>query len=122
MCKYVESLTKLKNLLSELLSEALGLDSDYLARLKCLEKQILACHYYPPCPQPELTLGTSKHSDPNFLTILLQDDIAALQIFHQNQWINVPPQRGSLLVNIGDFMQVTVHTKCTQLYLSLLIQ
>lgn len=106
MGEYAECLFELKKVLSELLSEALGLSSDHLANLRCFETQKLGCHYYPPCPQPELTLGTSKHSDPDFLTILLQDNIGALQILHENKWMDVPPMKGSLLVNVGDLLQV----------------
>ncbi|KAM7278918.1 hypothetical protein ACFE04_006052 [Oxalis oulophora] len=61
--------------------------------------------------EPELTLGSSKHSDPCFLTILLQDQIGGLQVLHENQWVNVPPMQGGLVVNIGDFLQVVSNNK-----------
>ncbi|KAF3636905.1 1-aminocyclopropane-1-carboxylate oxidase -like protein [Capsicum annuum] len=66
----------------------------------------VAGHYYPSCPQPELTMGTSKHSDGDFITVVLQDYVGGLQVLHQNQWVDVPPSPGALVVNIGDLLQM----------------
>jgi 2,4-dihydroxy-1,4-benzoxazin-3-one-glucoside dioxygenase len=57
----------------DLLSEALGLGRGRLARIGCVKGISVVCNYYPPCPEQELTLGCSAHSDPSFLTVLLQD-------------------------------------------------
>ena len=102
--------------LLELLSEALGLDSNYLKDMDCAKGLALVCQYYPACPQPELTIGVSKHADNDFLTVLLQDHIGGLQVFHQNQWVDVPPIPGALVVNIGDLLQVKyflLKNRCT---------
>lgn len=103
--------------LFRLLSEALGSGGDHYRRP--LEEEMegmgVASHYYPPCPEPHLALGTAAHSDPCFLTVLLQDAIGGLQALvdlddagarSSSVWVDVPPVDGALVVNVGDFLQL----------------
>ncbi|XP_051129472.1 1-aminocyclopropane-1-carboxylate oxidase homolog 1-like [Andrographis paniculata] len=103
---YIDHVKKLADILFELLSEALGLERGHLGALGCNQGRVVLCHYYPPCPEPEFTLGTSSHTDPSFLTILLQDQLGGLQVLHDKKYINVQPVSGSLVVNIGDMLQI----------------
>ncbi|CAM8915022.1 unnamed protein product [Rhodiola kirilowii] len=111
LMEYSEQVIKLAVVLLELLSEALGLEPNYLKNMDCAIGHAILCHYYPACPEPELTLGTSRHSDPDFLTILLQDNIGGLQVLYENCWVNVPWVPGALVVNIGDLLQLISNDK-----------
>jgi isopenicillin N synthase-like dioxygenase len=108
MLEYTKQVMKLGNVLFELLSEALGLNPNYLNEIRCNEGLAIICHYYPSCPEPELTLGATKHTDNDFITVLLQDHIGGLQVLYENTWVDVSPVPGALVINIGDLLQVNV--------------
>ena len=103
---YGKHLKRLQETLFGLLSEALGLNQSYLSDIGCNQGQMVYCHYYPPCPQPELAIGMVPHSDWGFLTILLQNEVDGLQVLHNEEWVNVVPIPGAFIVNLGDLLQV----------------
>lgn len=65
-------------------------------------------NYYPICPNPELTVGVGRHSDVSTFTVLLQDDVGGLyvRVEAKDSWVHVPPVKGSLVINIGDVLQI----------------
>ncbi|KAJ0803178.1 putative deacetoxyvindoline 4-hydroxylase [Helianthus annuus] len=85
LLEYSKQVMKLGVCVFELMSEALGLDRNHLVDIGCADGLAVLGHYYPSCPQPELTIGTQDHTDNDFITILLQDHIGGLKVFYQDQ-------------------------------------
>ncbi|KAI3705028.1 hypothetical protein L1987_75258 [Smallanthus sonchifolius] len=107
--EYSKEIVRLGNVLLEVFSINLGLRHDYL-RNAFGGEDVGAClrvNFYPKCPQPDLTLGLSSHSDPGGITFLLPDEnVSGLQVRRDQQWITVKPVRHGIIVNIGDQIQV----------------
>ncbi|KAK4431251.1 protein DOWNY MILDEW RESISTANCE 6 [Sesamum alatum] len=98
--------------LQELISESLGLDKEYMNKTLGEQGQHMAINYYPPCPEPELTYGLPAHTDPNTLTILLQDTkVAGLQLLKDGKWLAVKPFPNAFVVNLGDQLQALSNSK-----------
>ncbi|RDY03357.1 Protein DOWNY MILDEW RESISTANCE 6, partial [Mucuna pruriens] len=82
VAKYTQEVRTLGFKILELLCEGLGLDPKY-------------CY------------GSPKHRDPNLVTILLQEnDIKALQIFKDGEWIVVEPIPYVFVVIVGLMLQI----------------
>ncbi|CAA7027429.1 unnamed protein product [Microthlaspi erraticum] len=111
MLEYSKQVMKLAELILELASEALGLNPNHLKDLDCVKGLYMLCHCYPHCPEPDRTLGARKHTDRTFITILLQDHIGGLEIQHDGGWVPVAPTPGSLIVNVGDLLQLITNDK-----------
>ncbi|KAE8685361.1 putative ring finger protein [Hibiscus syriacus] len=94
----------------EFVAEGLGIQLGYFGD-KLSEYTVLAINHYPPCPDPSLTLGISKHCDPKLLTILHQGDVNGLQVFNNGEWIGVEPLHNAIVVNIGNQLQIISNNK-----------
>lgn len=107
MAEYCRNVRGLAVRLLEYISESLGLEGDYMNKALGKHGQHMAINYYPTCPQPELTYGLPGHADPNVITVLLQDDVAGLQVLNNGKWVAVKPIPHTFIVNIADQIQVS---------------
>lgn len=110
MAEYSDCMRALAQKLLCLISESLGLP------LSCIEDalgefyQNITVSYYPPCPQPELTLGLQSHSDMGGITLLIQDDVGGLQVLKDGEWVTVHPVSDAIIVILADQTEVHLHT------------
>ena len=100
------SATEVAETVMGLLSEGLWLEPGKFKELTLSESKVVSGHIYPYCPEAELTLGITAHTDPGVVTVLLQNQVEGLQVRHGDEWVNVKPRPGGLIINVGDFLQV----------------
>ncbi|KAL2921404.1 1-aminocyclopropane-1-carboxylate oxidase-like protein 1 [Bienertia sinuspersici] len=102
--EYTKHVTKIGDTLLQLISTGLGLSPTHLKDIDCAQELMVLGNYYPPCPEPDVAIGFSKHADNDVLTILIQDQVGQLQVWHQNDWVDVPYVAGALVINTGELI------------------
>ena len=50
--------------------------------------------------------GVGAHKDSGFVTVLLQDETAGLQVQGETGWIDAPPIEGSVVINVGEILEL----------------
>ncbi|KAA8537140.1 hypothetical protein F0562_029633 [Nyssa sinensis] len=100
--EYSDRMKALPQKLLGFISESLGLPSSFMEEAIGEFYQNITVSYYPPCPQPELTLGLQSHSDMGVITLLIQDEVGGLQVFKDGEWVNVNPLCDAIVVILAD--------------------
>lgn len=110
MKDFAVELEELAELVLDLLCENLGLEKGYLKKVFCGSKGPnfgTKVSNYPPCPKPELIKGLRAHTDAGGIILLFQDHkVSGLQLLKDAHWIDVPPMRHSIVINLGDQLEV----------------
>ncbi|MED6154466.1 Aconitate hydratase mitochondrial, partial [Stylosanthes scabra] len=115
MKEFAVKLEILAEQLLDLLSDNLGLEKGYLKKALCGSRGPTfgtKVANYPPCPKPDLVKGLRAHTDAGGIILLLQDDkVSGLQLLKDGKWVDVPPMRHSIVVNLGDQIEVITNGK-----------
>ncbi|EYU27739.1 hypothetical protein MIMGU_mgv1a010275mg [Erythranthe guttata] len=115
MKEFAGKLEVLAEKLLDLLCENLGLEKGYLKKAFYGSKGPTfgtKVSNYPPCPKPDLIKGLRAHTDAGGIILLFQDDkVSGLQLLKDGDWVDVPPMRHSIVINIGDQLEVITNGK-----------
>nr|AAA33273.1 amino-cyclopropane carboxylic acid oxidase [Dianthus caryophyllus]BAB47120.1 1-aminocyclopropane-1-carboxylate oxidase [Dianthus caryophyllus] len=115
MKEFAAQIERLSEQLLDLLCENLGLEKGYLknafygANGPTFGTKV---SNYPPCPKPDLIKGLRAHTDAGGIILLFQDDkVSGLQLLKDGHWVDVPPMKHSIVVNLGDQLEVITNGK-----------
>jgi isopenicillin N synthase-like dioxygenase len=102
--------------LLESIGRSLGLPQTSLTQyFTRRHSSFLRLNHYPVCDSPadagqdfptEGHLGIYHHTDAGAVTVLLQDEVSGLQVRHNDAWITIANENDSLIINVGDLVQV----------------
>ncbi|KAI6678382.1 hypothetical protein NL676_039178 [Syzygium grande] len=113
LAEYSGALRKLVRELLMGISEGLGLEPGYIDEAMNMDSslQILAANLYPACPQPELAMGLPSHSDYGLLTILMQNGVGGLEVYHDGKWVKADLIPNAFVVNTADQLEIMSNGK-----------
>ncbi|CAI0442022.1 unnamed protein product [Linum tenue] len=104
--QFSDEMNVLAQKLLGIISESLGLPSSCLKDAVGEFYQNITVSYYPPCPQPDLTLGLQSHSDFGALTLLIQDQVSGLEVLKDSHWYPVQPLPEAIVVLVSDQTEI----------------
>ncbi|XP_068638743.1 flavonol synthase/flavanone 3-hydroxylase-like [Aristolochia californica] len=99
-------MTRTASLMEEILNQCMGLPQGFIKEFNNNRSTdfIAALRYFPATEHENH--GISEHEDGNFFTFVFQDEVGGLEVLKDGKWIPVKPTRGTIVVNIGDIVQV----------------
>jgi len=105
--EYGEHLSRIGRRLFEAMVKKLDLNIEASSSYVAESTGIMRIYRYPKCSNSDVGLGMEVHTDSSVLSILSQEnEVSGLELLKDHQWLTVKPVSNTLIVNLGDMMQV----------------
>ena len=110
MLDYMKEVTAVGQMLLSGIAVGLGLEPEYFLDRYTRDPTVLFRIFnYPPATavagENENALGVGEHTDYGLLTLLRQDEIGGLEVWHRDAWLPAPPVPDSFVCNVGDMLE-----------------
>jgi isopenicillin N synthase-like dioxygenase len=105
---YMDKVTAVGQLLLRGIAVGLGLGPEYFLDRYTRDPTVLFRIFnYPPSTASahDNEMGVGEHSDYGLLTLLRQDEVGGLEVWHEDGWLPAPPVRDSFVCNVGDMLE-----------------
>lgn len=106
--EYWHNVSGLAHRITSLMALGLGLDGDFFEPFTDKAVEALRINYFEGRPGDTAMpnqFGVGPHTDYGIVTVLLADQEPGLQVYTRDeQWRNVVPLAGALVVNVGDLL------------------
>lgn len=109
--EYGRHITRIAVSLFEAISQTLNLELSGDRRSELLSEStgLIRVYRYPQSSSVEAegeALGMEVHTDSSVISILKEDETGGLEIMKGEEWLRVKPVADTLIINLGDMMQV----------------
>jgi isopenicillin N synthase-like dioxygenase len=102
---WMAEMTRVGHALVRAVGTGLGLGPDWFHQHLTAEPTVLFRVFrYPPAPDAA-AWGVAEHTDYGLLTLLAHDGASGLQVRGPDGWIDVPAVDGTIVVNLGDWLE-----------------
>ena len=111
--EYGKHLTRLATTIFEAMATNLNLDQEHSKSNLSEPTANLRVYRYPRCSIDDARWGIDEHTDSSVLSILNEFEVGGLEILKDDRWVQITPNSNTLIVNLGDMMQVLENFLCT---------
>ncbi|VVB00959.1 unnamed protein product [Arabis nemorensis] len=103
--EYGRHITRIVVTLFEAIAETLSLELSNYKKMSYLSEStgVIRVQRYPRCTESP---GLEAHTDSSVISIINQDEVGGLEFMKDGEWFNVIPLANSLVIGLGDMMQV----------------
>ncbi|CAL5025153.1 unnamed protein product [Urochloa decumbens] len=107
-------LTELGSLIQEILNECMGLPPGFLRVYnddRAFDIMIARRYFLGPAGEENTDFGFGVYEDAGCVTFIFQDSVGGLEVLKDGHWVPAEPIDGSIIVNIGEVIQVLSNDK-----------